>query len=133
MNATNKQKRDKRKETPQLNNISASSTVTASDMNTTTSTKAAISTGDCEKSNKKLASTSKCTKKNATDSTDYNGNDLIWTELSPAAKIHARELGYSQRSWDSIRSLTGFLLWRQYWRHFGGPFLRGHISLKNWT
>jgi hypothetical protein len=27
--------------------------------------------------------------------------------------------------------LTGFLLWRQYWRHFWGSFLRGHISLKN--
>jgi hypothetical protein len=28
---------------------------------------------------------------------------------------------------------SGFLLWRQYWRHFWGPFLRGHISFKNWT
>jgi hypothetical protein len=108
MNATNKRKRDEMKETPQLNNISASSTGTASNMNTTTSIKTAVSTGDCGKSNKKMASTSKRTMKNATGSTDYNGSDLIWTELSPAAKIHASELGYSQRSWDSIESLSSF-------------------------
>ena len=39
---------------------------------------------------------------------DYNDKDLVWTQLSPAAKIHAAELGYSQVSWDSIESLSSF-------------------------
>jgi hypothetical protein len=29
---------------------------------------------------------------------------------------------------EEVQELTGFLLWRQYWRHFWGPFFYGDIS-----
>jgi myosin heavy subunit len=94
MNASNKNATNKRKATVSAAGVDCDKTA-ATASNTTANT-ASTTTAN-------TASTS-----TTASTTDYNDNDLMWTKLSGAAKTHAKELGYSQHSWDSFESLSSF-------------------------
>jgi hypothetical protein len=57
-------------------------------------------------------------------------HELSTLDISTNKYVHTTSytIPLNEKAYHPTLGLTGFLLWRQYWRHFWGSFFYGGIS-----